>query len=81
MILQPLSDAEHFGEGSREHNVQYDHDAFLGKDEQKSFENLRPDESKERLAYALRLILFALVAISITSCCVSSVYLSAVQCD
>lgn len=43
---QDLSEEEHF-EGE-EHNTEYDHEAFLGKDKRK-FDELTPDESKERL--------------------------------
>ncbi|XP_022338893.1 calumenin-B-like isoform X2 [Crassostrea virginica] len=45
---QKLSEAEHEHEG--EHNTDYDHEAFLGKDEAKTFDQLTPDESRERLA-------------------------------
>lgn len=38
---------EHEHEG--EHNPDYDHEAFLGKDEAKTFDQLTPDESKDRL--------------------------------
>ncbi|ALC42947.1 scf [Drosophila busckii] len=38
---------KHF-DGS-EHNAQYDHEAFLGADESKKFDNLSPEESKRRL--------------------------------
>ncbi|XP_061174316.1 calumenin-like isoform X3 [Saccostrea echinata] len=44
---QKLSEAEHEHEG--EHNPDYDHEAFLGKDEAKTFDQLTPEESKERL--------------------------------
>ena len=44
---QKLSDEDHF-EGD-EHNLDYDHDAFLGE-EADEFNNLSPEESKERLA-------------------------------
>ncbi|XP_062592134.1 calumenin-B-like isoform X1 [Saccostrea cucullata] len=44
---QKLSEAEHEHEG--EHNADYDHEAFLGKDEAKTFDQLTPEESKERL--------------------------------
>lgn len=47
-IFQKLSEAEHEHEG--EHNTDYDHEAFLGKDEAKTFDQLTPDESRERLA-------------------------------
>jgi len=43
-----LSENEHF-EG-REHNSDYDHDAFLGHDQAKTFDDLSPEESKSRLA-------------------------------
>ena len=42
-----LSDVEHHVDG--EHNHQYDHEAFLGKEEAKTFDQLSPEESKERL--------------------------------
>lgn len=42
-----LSDSKHF-EGE-EHNPQYDHEAFLGKDEAKTFDQLSPEESQRRL--------------------------------
>lgn len=32
-------------------NFDYDHDAFLGAEEAKSFDQLTPEESKERLGY------------------------------
>lgn len=44
---KPLSDSEHFvGDG---HNNDYDHDAFLGEEEAKTFSDLSPEESKRRL--------------------------------
>jgi calumenin len=33
-----------------EHEAKYDHEAFLGKDEAKEFDELTPEKSKERLA-------------------------------
>ena len=42
-----LSDKEHFVKDGK-HNEEYDHEAFLGK-EKKSFDQLTPGESKERL--------------------------------
>lgn len=44
-----LSDEEHY-HGGGEHNVDYDHEAFLGGDEQADeFDQLTPEESKARL--------------------------------
>ena len=41
-----VSEEKHFeGEG---HNVEYDHEAFLGKDK-KTFDQLSPEESVEKL--------------------------------
>lgn len=34
-------------------DFQYDHEAFLGKEDAKTFDQLTPEESKERLAYVL----------------------------
>lgn len=44
-----LSDAAHFQ--NEEHNPQYDHEAFLGKDDAKTFDQLAPEESQRRLGY------------------------------
>lgn len=42
---------------SKEHNdgenFDYDHDAFLGEEVAKSFDDLTPEESKDRLAWVL----------------------------
>lgn len=43
---QPLSHHKHFE--NEEHNADYDHEAFLGE-EAKTFDQLTPEESKERL--------------------------------
>ena len=48
VYFQDLSEQEHFAD--EEHNPEYDHEAFLGKDEARDFEELTPEESKERLA-------------------------------
>ncbi|KAB7501850.1 Calumenin-B [Armadillidium nasatum] len=47
VINNELSDEEHFA-GS-EHNPDYDHEAFLGEEEAKRFDQLTPEESIERL--------------------------------
>ncbi|KAK3570051.1 hypothetical protein QTP86_009582, partial [Hemibagrus guttatus] len=41
----PLSEKEH----DDEENFEYDHEAFLGQEEAKTFDQLTPEESKERL--------------------------------
>jgi len=43
-----LSDKAHYDEDGK-HNTEYDHEAFLGKKEKKSFDQLTPEESRERL--------------------------------
>ncbi len=43
-----MSSHKHFE--NEEHNADYDHEAFLG-DEAKAFDQLSPEESKERLGY------------------------------
>lgn len=43
----PLSDKEHFT--NEEHNADYDHEAFMGREEAHEYEDLSPEESKERL--------------------------------
>ena len=45
---QKLSDEEHHTEGEG-HNVKYDHEAFLGKEQAKTFSDLPPEEAKRRL--------------------------------
>ncbi|CAH2979167.1 unnamed protein product [Chilo suppressalis] len=46
-LVQHFSDAEHFK--NEHHNKQFDHDAFLGEDQAKTFDQLSPEESKRRL--------------------------------
>ncbi|XP_013789358.1 calumenin-like [Limulus polyphemus] len=48
VVNKPLSDEQHY-EDDTGHNVDYDHEAFLGQDEAKTFEDLPPEESKRRL--------------------------------
>jgi len=44
-----LSEKEHYGADEKHHNADYDHDAFLGREEAQTFDELSPEESKERL--------------------------------
>lgn len=44
-----LSDEKHYSE-NEQHNTEYDHEAFLGEEEAKTFDQLTPEESKERLS-------------------------------
>lgn len=48
-----LSDKNHYADLNNdtkfEHNVDYDHDAFLGKEEVEKFKRMSPEESKEKL--------------------------------
>ena len=46
-VQKDLSDEEHYHGGA--HNAEYDHEAFLGKTEAKTFHDLPPAESKRRL--------------------------------
>ena len=55
-----LSDQEHYDEKG-EHNAEYDHEAFLGK-QKKSFDQLTPEESKERLGWVELALLVLIVA-------------------
>lgn len=43
-----LSEKQHF-DGDHVHDYDYDHEAFLGKDEAREFDQLTPEESKGRL--------------------------------
>ena len=43
-----LSDSEHYEKGS-EHNLEYDHEAFLGRGHGHDFDKLSDEESKRRL--------------------------------
>lgn len=47
ILNHDLSDAEHFP--NQHHSPQYDHEAFLGEDQAKTFDQLPPDESQRRL--------------------------------
>ena len=44
-----LSTNEHYVGDGHDHNADYDHDAFLGEEDAKTFESLTPEESRERL--------------------------------
>lgn len=47
---RPLADVEHFTNPHHNpHNPQYDHEAFLGEDQAKTFDQLPPEESRRRL--------------------------------
>ncbi|XP_061706236.1 calumenin-B [Cydia pomonella] len=46
-MMDHLSDAEHYK--NEHHNKQFDHEAFLGEDQAKTFDQLPPEESKRRL--------------------------------
>ncbi|CAB3378739.1 Hypothetical predicted protein [Cloeon dipterum] len=48
VIDNNLSHKEHFP-NEEAHDVEYDHEAFLGPDEAKTFDQLSPEESKRRL--------------------------------
>lgn len=48
VLDQPLSDEEHYVDEG-EHSRNYDHEAFLGKDDVKTFDELTPEDSKIRL--------------------------------
>jgi len=54
-LLQQLSGEKHY-EGE-EHNAEYDHDAFVGTEEAKTFDDLTPEESQKRLRSVLSLLL------------------------
>lgn len=45
-----LSEEEHYpGNGHEEHNQQFDHEAFLGKEQAERFDQLPPAEARRRL--------------------------------
>lgn len=48
-VVDELSHAKHFQDET--HNKQYDHDAFLGEEEAKTFDELSPEESQRRLRW------------------------------
>lgn len=47
VVDNDLSHAKHFQDDT--HNTQYDHEAFLGEDQAKTFDQLPPEESRRRL--------------------------------
>lgn len=51
-VVDELSHAKHFQDET--HNKQYDHDAFLGEEEAKTFDELTPEESQRRLGYVIK---------------------------
>ena len=44
-----LSEEPHYMPESEEHNPEYDHEAFLGKEDAEEFQHLKPEESRRRL--------------------------------
>ena len=45
-----LSDEKHYaGNNNQDHNPDYDHEAFLGKEQAETFDQLPPGEAKRRL--------------------------------
>lgn len=48
-IVKDLSDEAHFVGDDRDHNPDYDHEAFLGEEAAQSFDQLSPSEAKRRL--------------------------------
>lgn len=44
-----LSGQEHYAGDGHDHNADYDHDAFLGEEDAKTFDSLTPEESMDRL--------------------------------
>lgn len=46
-VLDPLSKTAHVD--GEEHDAKYDHEAFLGEDEAKTFDQLPAEESRRRL--------------------------------
>lgn len=47
-LQKDMSNKPHYQHGD-EHNTQYDHEAFLGAEEAKTFDQLTPEESRRRL--------------------------------
>ena len=46
-----LSNETHYPKDTEDHNKQYDHEAFLGKEQADEFDHLKPEESRRRLKY------------------------------
>lgn len=53
-VPEVKQEKEHFAEG--DHKATFDHDAFVGKEEALEYQNLTPDQSKERLGKLLPVI-------------------------
>ena len=51
-----LSDEPHYVGDDQAHNSDYDHEAFLGKEEAKTFDQLSPAEAKKRLGIIVKKI-------------------------
>nr|CAH8837849.1 unnamed protein product [Trichobilharzia regenti] len=56
--LEPVSrrDTEHFVNDPERHDIEFDHNAFLGEEVAKEFSRLTPDESEEKLKHIVRKI-------------------------
>ena len=44
-----LSEEDHYPGDEPDHNTDYDHEAFLGKEDAERFDQLAPEEAKRRL--------------------------------
>ena len=64
-VFQLLSEKKHYD--GDEHNPDYDHDAFLGE-EAKTFDQLSPEESQERLAWVSLFIYLQTLRLMILNC-------------
>jgi len=71
--LQPLSDEIHFRD--EEHNSDYDHEAFLGRDHVQEFDEMAPDDSKEQLGYDVTKVclcsLYTFIFVYFNSCIIT----------
>lgn len=47
-----LSNKPHEAQHAHQQSMQFDHEAFLGKEEAKTFDQLSPEESRDRLRWA-----------------------------
>ncbi len=60
-----LSDEPHTNQDGEQHNAQYDHEAFLGKEEAAEFDSLPMEESMRRLRYNNNIYIYIIIIITI----------------
>ena len=67
VVNKKLSDLEH-EDNDGHHNPEFDHEAFLGKEDAQKFDSLSPEESKRRLGFAEQISETAIIYLCTSLC-------------